>query len=387
MSANTKNQKMGSFMRFKFRLVNVLAVAAALSLQADEVAAQSALLTLPHDAVVTWAGWSQSEQWILTTSEDGTGRIWDAESGELNSTIFHDAPVRGGQWSPIDTDFFLTWAEDNTVRVWSLGAEQARYEWVIEGSVVGARWNEDGTRIMTWGGDGDASIRSLSDGEILVTTRDSDVALRWANWSSDGKHILTFDEDGTGVVWDAGTGEEVTHYAFGRRALGAAWSRDESEVITWTLGDGVQFWRVPRLTPSFSLPHRTFVAGATFNADESRILSWSADDTVKVWEVETRQVVVTLEHIDWVEGAAFNTDESRILSWSYDSVFVWQSDGVKLAEFRHDLLVTGATWNEDETRVLSWSWDGTARVWDSTGLTPMDTPAPSQQEGQGPDDV
>jgi len=111
------------------------------------------------------------------------------------------------------------------------------------------------------------------------------------------------------------------------------------------------------------LPHRTFVQGATWNVDETRILSWAADDTAKVWDAQTGDLLVELTHIDWVEGVVLSRDEARLLSWAYDGVLLWEADGVKSAEFRHDLLVMGAAWNADETRVLSWSWDKTARVW------------------------
>jgi WD40 repeat protein len=164
------------------------------------------------------------------------------------------------------------------------------------------------------------------------------------------------------------------------------WTRDQSQVVTWSTR-GLQIWRLPETTPRLNLPQRTFVDGAIFSADETRVLSWSADDTVKLWDTETGEPLLSLRHIDWVEGAAFSADESRIISWAYDSVLLWQADGAKLAEFRHEMLVMGAAWNSDESRVLSWSWDETARVWDSTNLTPSVEPTPKPQEGQGPGDL
>src|SRR5688500_3852025 len=133
------------------------------------ISAQGAQLVLLHEGVVTWAGWSATEELILTTSEDGMARVWYPANGELAETFAHDAPVRGGQWNPIDMAQFLTWAEDGAVRVWSLGLENALIT-VSHDGVSGARWNSDGTQILTWGSNGNAVVWELDGGKPIDRT-------------------------------------------------------------------------------------------------------------------------------------------------------------------------------------------------------------------------
>jgi WD40 repeat protein len=177
--------------------------------------AQSAQLVLMHEGVVTWAGWSATEDLILTTSEDGMARIWNSANGELAETYVHDAPVRGGEWNPNDMAQFLTWTEDGAVRVWSFGMETALMTLTHEG-VSGARWNEDGTQILTWGSDSDAVIWQVDDGKPIVIL-ETGAPVRQADWSADEASVFTFSEDGAAEIWDAGTGERLRDDGAGGR--------------------------------------------------------------------------------------------------------------------------------------------------------------------------
>lgn len=345
--------------------------------------AESAVMGLEHDAVVTWAGWSPDETYILTASEDGTVRLWDRASGELVRVYEHGSPVRGASWDRSGAGF-VSWTDAGIIYLWSLEAAAPLVTLTNAGPVRGVLLAPDDGSILSWGGEV-AIVWSLEDDERLRLEHRS--AVRSAEWSDDHAHILTFAEAGTATVWDASTGERISEQAFGRDALGAAWTAAEDRVLAWTMSRGVQVWRPGAFAPSLTLPHRTFVDGAVWNADETRILSWSADDTAKVWDAQSGREILTLRHIDWVEGARFSQDETRILSWSYDSVFLWADDGAKLGEFRHDLLVTGAVWNQNEDYVLSWGWDGTARVWDVRGLAGEFDPTPEPQRGVGPGDL
>ncbi|MFZ2879355.1 MAG: hypothetical protein WA009_07440, partial [Phototrophicaceae bacterium] len=81
--------------------------------------ADSAVMTLIHDAVVTWAGWSPDESTLLTTSEDGTARLWDHASGEPVRVYNHGAPVRGAAWDRSGRQF-VTWTDAGDITLWSV---------------------------------------------------------------------------------------------------------------------------------------------------------------------------------------------------------------------------------------------------------------------------
>ena len=75
--------------------------------------------TLPgHTRAVNHAVWSGDESRILTASDDGTARVWDAETGaELVTLSGHKVNVLQAVWNS-DESYILTRSTDGTARVW-----------------------------------------------------------------------------------------------------------------------------------------------------------------------------------------------------------------------------------------------------------------------------
>ena len=73
---------------------------------------------LGHTGLVWWAAWNVDESHILTASDDGTARVWDAETGEQILILSgHTDGVRQAMWNT-DESRILTAGEDGTVRQW-----------------------------------------------------------------------------------------------------------------------------------------------------------------------------------------------------------------------------------------------------------------------------
>ena len=122
-----------------------------------------------HSGEVSAVAWSPDGHHILTGSEDGTARIWDATTGENTLTLTHTDWVMAVAWSP-DGHHILTGSEDGTARIWD----------------------------------------ATTGENTLTLTHDSSVSA--VAWSPDGHHILTGSPDGTTRIWDATTGEQVRFF-------------------------------------------------------------------------------------------------------------------------------------------------------------------------------
>jgi WD40 repeat protein len=135
-------------------------------------------------------------------------------------------------------------------------------------------------------------------------------------------------------LWDASTGRELVAMRHDESIQGAAFSPDESRILSWSGNCSrgpftcktatVRLWDAStgrELVPA--MRHERIVLGATFSRDGSRILSWSGD-TVRLWDASTgRELVPAMHHEDsnrggGALGATFSRDESRILSWGVD---------------------------------------------------------------------
>lgn len=73
--------------------------------------------------------WSTDGRFIATGSRDGTARIWDAPTGELVQELIHPEAVRALAWSP-DGKRMLTGGERGGVWVWQVGLDHLRRELV-----------------------------------------------------------------------------------------------------------------------------------------------------------------------------------------------------------------------------------------------------------------
>ncbi len=112
-----------------------------------------------HEGCVRSVSYSPDAQRIASGSEDGSVRVWDAESGvELAILQGHDMSVLSSTYSP-DGQLIASGSLDRTVRVWDAhtGAELA----VLHGHEAGVTcvsFRADGQRIASGSGDGSVRI-------------------------------------------------------------------------------------------------------------------------------------------------------------------------------------------------------------------------------------
>ena len=186
--------------------------------------------------------------------------------------------------------------------------------------VRGAVYGAGGSRILTWGGEGDAEAVRLWDaesGKLLVSLGDLPGKTDGAILNSDASRVFTWGFYSVGQLWDAPTGQLL-------------WKSEEQKYI-----DAVRF-----------------------DKDERRILGWGRNGKAWLWDVETGKTLAEFPHDDvsdyqfdefshedrkvqrsaYVNGAVFDPPGSRVLSWADDgSAYLWDAaTGARLAEFRHD---------------------------------------------------
>lgn len=173
-------------------------------------------LILQHGPSANSVRWSSDRTRILTASDDGTAKVWDASSGEELLTLAgHEDTVLSAEWSP-SGDRIVTASADGSGRVWnaitgeellnlSCGAGCTLAVWSPTGKLIatGVAESTNGTRIWDATTGEELAILTgyfnpcgpLHKGEL------------W--WSPDGSRIATGSMDGAARVWDAVTGEEL----------------------------------------------------------------------------------------------------------------------------------------------------------------------------------
>jgi WD40 repeat protein len=96
---------------------------------------------------------------VASGGQDGTVRIWDAETGGRQNTLTgHHGPVYGCTFSP-DGKLLVSVGEDGTVRIWDTVSGRELDEFAGHAAWVrGCAFSPDGTLIVTVGGDGEVRV-------------------------------------------------------------------------------------------------------------------------------------------------------------------------------------------------------------------------------------
>ncbi|MBK8129106.1 MAG: hypothetical protein IPK53_09270 [bacterium] len=110
-----------------------------------------------HEAPIYGASWNGAESEILTWSDDGTARLWDAATGAEQQRFTHESRVSGTSWNGAESQI-LTWDGGRTVRLWDAATGAERLRFTHEDSVGSASWNEAASEILTWSRDNTARL-------------------------------------------------------------------------------------------------------------------------------------------------------------------------------------------------------------------------------------
>lgn len=334
---------------------------------------------------VTSATFSPDGQTILTSSVDGSARIYSA-GGRLLHVLRDGSPVTATAFSP-NGKLVSTTVPAGSVDIWEARTDTLLLELRTKGEPRGTTFSSDGGLVAAGDASG-ASVWSTLTGRIVAALPQPGGATGVA-LSPRGSEALVVDEDGVARLWRVHDHHLLALLRAGGRVRAVAFSPKGTIVMT-VLHATVRLWSAATGAPLKTLvdtqPSHAAVAGssgstageaaqvehAAFSPDGRSVVTASLDGAARIFDVASgRRTAIFYGHTGFVTDAAFSPDGKWIVTASTDrTARVWQASGeagVVLAGHR-DTIDT-ASFNADGSRVVTASDDGTARVWDS-GILP-----------------
>ena len=355
-----------------------------------EKLARPAAPPLRHIREVESARFSHDGRFLVTSSMDGSARIWSVPSGGMTFELRHsenfltrikgDAEVLQAEFSP-DDRYVATADGNGEARLWDKASGQLLAGPLHPPGRLAAfhqkakRW---GCRVMfspdgRWlaaGGDSstNAAIWSVPAGERRCAIDAYGSAVSAIQFSPDGTTLAIGSARGVVGVCDAVSGAQRLRLDQGATVLAISFSPDGARLLASGMNGEAHVWSVSSGALELTLRHERGqgVNSAEFSSDGARILTASDDRTAAVWNATNGQRLCTVRHSDDIIMAKFSPDGRRVVTASSDySARVWNATtgGLLAQPLRHAGRVRLADFSPDGSRVVTASYDREARVW------------------------
>jgi WD40 repeat protein/DNA-binding SARP family transcriptional activator len=333
-----------------------------------------------HEGPPGSVDWSPDGATLVSVGDDGTARIWDAETGVERLILPVDpgaerenvyvVAVRDAVWSPAG-DRVATAAQQKTATVWDpmTGAELLTLSGHSAG-LMGAAWSPDGRRLATASEDGTVRVWDAATAEGLLTLIGHTDEVRCVAWSPDGGRLASAGKDGAVRVWDATTGAEMFVFRGVTNPYHVAWSPSDERLAV----RGEMDVRVLDLSQRLLqlAGHTDNVQDARWSPDGARVATSGQDGAVRIWDATSGEELLVLDaHPGGAGYLSWSPDGTRIVTTGRnDPATIWDSvTGERLLSvpafagaFFYDV-----SWSPDGSRIVASSFpDHRTLVFDAT---------------------
>lgn len=291
-----------------------------------------------HRRTVNSLAFHPSSPSLASGSDDSTIKIWDWETGNLETTIpAHKEGVRDLDFGgPKDALWLASGSSDMTIKLWdpAEGYKNIRTLSGHEHAVLSVRFLPlgDSDKVLLASGSADKTIKiwDATTGYCIKALRGHDDWVRAVRPSADGQLLLSCSSDNTARVWDIHSPSPDAI----RRSV------SHEEVVTCcTFAPAAAHRYILRLAGAKEKP----------TSPIGYFVTSSRDKTIKIWEGTGKCIATLYGHEDEVNAIEFHADGRYILSAADDkTVRVWDlaytGDCISVLRGMHNGFVTCLRW-------------------------------------------
>lgn len=263
--------------------------------------------------------WFSDGKKIISSSDDGTVRLWDVESGQQEVMIdgINTDGAINAYLSPDETRL-VVYAFDGGARIYDASTGAFILELPHAAPVESARWSLDSTKIATGATDGSLTLWDAETGSQIWRQVEHTNTLYWLDWSPDGAQIAAVSHDKTGSIWTA-DGKLITRLeGHSAEVSDIRWSPDGARVCTAGWDNTGRIWDVQTGEALVILRgHTNWVVRCQWSLDGHSILTMSLDATVRFWDADTGEQTRLIDDFQTAALAAYAPDGQSVAVSGY----------------------------------------------------------------------
>lgn len=252
-----------------------------------------------HGAAVLSCAFSPNGSSIVSSSRDGSVRIWSAATGKCQKTLLgHKDWITACAFSP-DSQKLATVSWDFNVKIWDATSFEELHTLTGHGGgVTDCSWAPSSKVLVTSSFDGTLRLWDVVDGVPVNTMEGHQSRVNGCAWLEKGTKIASASDDGTVKLWDSVAGTEIaTLQGHSGTVQSVDFSHDKSQIVSASTDRTVKVWkasvsRVEGGAMSFGPPssHKEAVTAVSFSADGQTAITASRDAEVLRWDVENARI-------------------------------------------------------------------------------------------------
>lgn len=302
----------------------------------------------------------------------GVLRLIDSETARVvaeRKVAQDEGDPEGGLFFP-DGERFLVWTSSGLVAIWDTPAfapTQSPPQKHDGESIHTPEIRRDGERVLVRHG----STLSLWDprGTFRIDIK-SPSSLLGARLDDGGSRVLGWGADDQARVWDAGTGQLIGMPMWHQGLRAAAFLSQGQEALTWARDGTLRLWSVGESSPLTGRALRIEgILAAGLDAQGETAVTVAHGETAR-WDRRWRPLDERrrLFSDDEVEGVVLNPDSTKLLGWSSDALTLWSTRtgeviGRKTLPTGVDTRGLKARFSQDASRIILLGHRFPARLW------------------------
>ncbi|MCB8944991.1 MAG: protein kinase [Ardenticatenaceae bacterium] len=305
-----------------------------------------ALITLlGHTESVEGAAYSPDGSQVATVSLDGTVKVWQVATGQLQQTLPYEGVEFVGNTLKFDeagSRLALLAVGDNyetvNLHIWDAesGALLSQHEMPIPAEFFRFELSPDWQWLAVGRDNGIPELWDVVTGERVLTLAGHEVTVDAVAFSADSSRLVTADFGGQVQVWDVAallageeTQPELTFTTMQDFGPGRVFFSNDGLRLAFVFNTIVEIWDLADTSqPQFRLKgHNNAVHHLAFTADDALLATASADSTAKVWDLNSGEELFTLSgHKATVFRLAFSPDGRTLTTASTDGTArIWNA--------------------------------------------------------------